>query len=272
MNKFILLIIFLYSLSLNASKIAFLNDYSINIASVKQLKKSLSSVHTLQEAATPEAFDSLFSSENQIDIAILSIQDSKIVSDQLPNFISYVRGGGKVIFSDAQRDSSWQSLFDFAYTGNTNAAQLLFTNAPFASLVNASTQTLQNPGYYVFSMGLKYAHGTVLALFPNGDAASLFLNNQIIINGFLIDTVSTSASRTFTRSSSSSIILSEIAVLLNPSLINRSTESSSSSSSLVSSVSDNHDSTVSLPIAHGYYLFFALSLLIISLRSLISRH
>lgn len=205
---------------LYAANIAFFNDYSANLASVEALKTQISKEHTLYSTKSVSEFEALFTTHPDIDVAILAIQDEEHTVNEFPHLKAFVENGGKVIFTDGIQSDSWEKFFGFAYTGNTNASIVNFTNKNFEALIGEASQQLYNPGYHVFSMGMK-AQAVTLAEFSNGDAASLLLNRQVIINGFLLDTdgaVDGRISRARPRATSGSILLAQINFLQDPSL------------------------------------------------------
>lgn len=221
MIKLFLAYILLISIQLNASIIAFYNDFSANLASTKSLISDLKKEHTVYVADNAEQFERVFMLHSNIDIAILALQDEPISSTSFPSFSSFVKTGGKVIFADGNRGSSWETLFGFRYSGNTNMDTVLFSNAGFESMLDALTQTLHNPGYVTYAMGL-VPQSNVLATFENGDAASLLLNDHIIINGFLLDTdkvYATAVARAAARTPTGSVLLAQVAALNDPSSV-----------------------------------------------------
>lgn len=220
MKQVTLFLLLLLMAPLQAATIAFFNDYSANLASVEALKTEIRKQHTLYSAESIAAFEALFGMYPDIDVAILAIQDEEHTVNEFPRFKAFVENGGQVIFTDGSRSDSWEKFFGFAYSGNVNASTISFSNENFEALIGETSQKLRNPGYHVFSMGMKSQEVT-LAEFPNGNAASLLLNGQVIINGFLLDTDSAVAgtiSRALPRASSGSILLAQINFLQDPSL------------------------------------------------------
>lgn len=218
MKHLFLFSLLLLMLPLHAANIAFFNDYSVNLASLKTLKAEIREEHTLYSAKSIAEFEALFSLHPDIDVAILALQDSTHTLDEFPHFKAFVENGGKVIFTDGSRSDSWEKFFGFTYTGNTNASIVNFTNTYFEALIGEAYQELHNPGYHVFSMGLG-DKGVILATFANGDAASLMLYGQVIVNGFMLDTdraVERVATRSLPRATSGSILMAQINYLQNP--------------------------------------------------------
>jgi hypothetical protein len=121
------------------------------------------------------------------DLVILMIQGGTYST---PNFNSYVSGGGRTIFTDWNKDATRGALFGVTYSGNDNQNVVRITDSLLLGGV-ANPMSLFNPGtgYGRFSMGMTSSAGTVVATFPNGDAAIVVgANGKTIVNGFLTDT------------------------------------------------------------------------------------
>jgi hypothetical protein len=226
MRNFIFLFFFLTWSAANAANIVFYNDFSVNLSSVETLKAELRREHNAYIVDSIAAFENTLLTHPEIDVAILAIQDSVHKADEFPQLRAYAKRGGNVIFMDANRDSSWENEFHFEYTGNNNQNTVWFVDKSLSQLLETETLTLYNPGYHVYSMGMKAVDRT-LAVFPNGDAASLYLDGHVIVNGFLLDTdisISAAAERlawgdrtaAAARATGSSLILGEINYLLDP--------------------------------------------------------
>lgn len=267
MIKYFFLFCIAFFLQLNASVIAFYNDYSINISSETALLSELKKSHKVYVAESVEQFDGLFRLHPEIDIAILALQDQPLTTKSFPNFVTYIRNGGKAIFSDGSRDASWESLFGFHYSGKTNREFITYPNKGFASLLDNTSQTLYNPGYHTYTMGL-IPQETTLALFDNGDAASLLLNGKNIINGFLLDTdkpYAAAIARSATaRASSSSILLAQVMVLNNPSIVATQQNTQPDTNTQFDTNNSSLSQAVAVPLYSAWYTLFVLMTLSLS--------
>lgn len=217
-----LFILLLTSAGAYAATIAFYNDYSKNLTAVSSAVYELKSDHTVYQAESIAAFESLLQNE-PIDVAILFLQDVPRDARDFPLFSAFVLSGGKVIFADGNRRPSWADLMGFQYSGSTNLTNFAWLDATLTAQTGGTSQTIENPGYITFSMGLEIDERT-LGVFDNGDAAVLFLDNHKIINGFLLDTDSllNAASRASAEIASganiATILSAQVAYLLDPPL------------------------------------------------------
>ena len=120
-------------------------------------------------------------------LAIALNQDSSLGAD-LTTMTNYVNAGGHVIFTDWNETASFATLFNASWTGNDNQSPANFTN-PTLSAGITNPQTLSNPGWGIFSMGLSAgAGGTSVCSFPTDSCAVLGNSGRTIILGFLSDT------------------------------------------------------------------------------------
>jgi subtilisin family serine protease len=124
------------------------------------------------------------------DIVVLMNQGDWV--GDIPNFLAYVADGGRAIMADWSGDGTLGSAFGVSYTGNDNQQPVTITDADLgAGLTNPLP--LVNPGWITFSMGMSTTE-TVLATFPNGDAAVVLGNeSRTAAVGFLNDTIHTDA-------------------------------------------------------------------------------
>ncbi len=216
------IVFFFAVLSLQAKTILLYNDYSIDISSVDALVTTLKKNHEVIRAADITEFENAFGKQ-AIDVAILALQDKPRTASEFPAFVNYVTSGGKAIFIDGNRNVSWTKLFGFSYTGRKNDRTVTLLDNTLAESFGSTRQTLYNPGYNTFSMGLE-ATGKVLAQFDNADAAILFLDGHIMVNGFLLDTDKPydsapkrlGVSRASARGSTASLIEAQIGYLFSP--------------------------------------------------------
>ena len=210
------------TVSLHAETVLLYNDFSINVSSVDALVKTLKKNYDVIRAENISQFENAFGKQ-KIDVAILALQDKPLTTSEFPEFVKYAKSGGKVIFTDGNRNTSWTKLFGFSYTGRRNETSMRLLDKTLAGSFGSTQQTLYNPGYNTFSMGLKEMK-TTLAQFDNGDAAILFLDGHIMINGFLLDTDEPfesaperlGMSRAAARGSAASLLGTQVGYLLAP--------------------------------------------------------
>jgi len=106
----------------------------------------------------------------------------------IPNFLAYVADGGRAIMTDWSHYDTLGSAFGLSYTDNDNQEPVTIIDSDLgAELPNPLS--LVNPGWGTFSMGMSTTE-TVLATFPNGDAAVVLGNmSHTAAVGFLNDTI-----------------------------------------------------------------------------------
>ena len=227
MKTVIFTFVLIVALSLHARTVLLYNDYSINASSVDTLITRLKNNYDIIRAENISQFENAFAKQ-KIDVAILSIQDEPLAVSDFPEFAKYVTSGGKVIFADGNRGTSWTRLLGFAYTGRKNESSMTLLDRTLSGSFGSARQTLYNPGYRTFSMGLQKTE-TTLAQFENGDAAILFIGRHIMINGFLLDTDKPFDSaperlgmfRAVPRGSTASLIAAQVSYLLAPPAVNQ---------------------------------------------------
>lgn len=109
----------------------------------------------------------------------------------LPNVTTlenYVASGGRLIFTDYSRSSTYDNLLQITYTGNTNQTSMTL-DAPLGQGVT-NPMTLTNPGYGTYSMGLQ-AQGAAKSMCTFGNAESCLVIGNVghtAALGFLGDT------------------------------------------------------------------------------------
>ncbi len=233
-------------LPLFSKHILFYNDFCIDQTAVDAIVADLKAAgHDVIVADSAETFERFLSKSGRykspdIDVAVLALQDRPLGTEAFPNYLAFVRNGAPTLFIDGNRGRSWADFFGFSYTRHTN-----MDNVTFVESIGIGDLPLYNPGYHNFSMGL-VPQKEVLASFDQDDAAVLFLDGHVIINGFLLDTVKTS--RTAPKSADAeprtirtgptpmgTLLTRQINLLLAPPA--QSSAASSSSSSSSSSVS-----------------------------------
>lgn len=245
-----LLVVLMMAAGAHAASIAFFNDYSKDLTAVASAVEQLETDHTVHVANSATEFEFILQNES-IDVAILFLQDVPSDAEAFPVFSTFVGSGGKVIFADGNQRASWADLLGFAYSGNTNLTNFAWLDATLTAQTGGASQTIENPGYITFSMGLVLDE-TTLGVFDNGDAAVLYLDNHKIINGFLLDTdsllnASVRADASASMSNIGTILSAQVDYLLDPPtpfpnqpFIPPPTQSSdASSSSAVSSASSS---------------------------------
>ena len=180
------ILFFIFPVQLSAAKILYYVDTAaIGEDSVAKALEELSSTHEYVISATKDEFENELT-ENSYDLVILSLQDKKRTTIDFPVFTEYVGNGGKVIFSDANRDSSFASLLGFAYAAQVNQSSVNITDSDLAKGMTENPFLLYDPGYITWSMGYVPEKRT-MAVFPNGDAAIIMTSKNITVNGYLVD-------------------------------------------------------------------------------------
>jgi subtilisin family serine protease len=133
------------------------------------------------------SFESAIASDSW-DLVIMMNQDMEV--GDIPNFLAYVAGGGRAILTDWSQSDPLGSAFGVGYTGNDNQEPVTITDSDL-SVGLPNPLSLVNPGWSAFSMGMSTTE-TVLATFPNGDAAVVLGNEgRTAAVGFLNDTIPT---------------------------------------------------------------------------------
>ncbi|MHA4866930.1 PEP-CTERM sorting domain-containing protein [Duganella sp. PWIR1] len=100
------------------------------------------------------------------------------------NLSGYLSGGGKLIYGN------WQSIDDATVgvtQGGANEYGLQITSAALSAGLSSATQVLTNPTYGIFSRELDGA--TSLATLGSYSGILQTYNDQIIVNGFLGETM-----------------------------------------------------------------------------------
>ncbi len=214
MYKFLFaLLLTIFSSSIVAEEILYYQDYSISSTDdLSSAIEIISSEHNITTANTIDEFESALESGN-FRLVVLFLQDEPHNADEFVNFLKYVDGGGKVIFADASKEPSWSKLFGFSYSGNDNEDTIKIINPLLSSYLTTDSFEIYNPGYKKFSLGLTPQDKT-LATFSNGDAAILWIENRVLVNGFLSDT--TINNLAYGRTATNNIFLSQINFVLNP--------------------------------------------------------
>jgi hypothetical protein len=120
--------------------------------------------------------------------AVLLIQNNWYddPTSSFSNLPGFMKGGGKVIFTDWMMNSDMASWFGIEWSGNTNWSTVTLT-APFLKAGITDPVELSNPGWGTYSMGITPGTGLAGASFENDDLAIAYGNN-FIVNGMLKDT------------------------------------------------------------------------------------
>lgn len=141
---------------------------------------------TVTTATSASDFDTKLAG-GSFDLAIYLHQGAGNLPD-VTTLTNYVASGGRVIFTDWSRDSSYDSLLQMTYTGTTNQTMMTLASPLGQGVTNP--MTLASPGYGTFSMGLQ-AQGAAKSMctFVNADSCLVVGNGgHTAALGFLGDT------------------------------------------------------------------------------------
>lgn len=113
----------------------------------------------------------------------------------LPNFASYLSGGGKAIFVDWYRQPTLAPYFGITFVGGPGFSDYTGCNdtsvtltAPFLTSKVGNTLTLMNPGWYYFSVAMNLNSAKEAARYTNNGYVAIAYTPKTIINGPLKDT------------------------------------------------------------------------------------
>ena len=113
---------------------------------------------------------------------------------------TYISGGGHAIVDDYTSNAAYGPMMNASYTGVTNQNQANFLIPALSSGIT-NPQSLANPGWGTYSMGLlAAAGGTSVCTFPNGNSCAVSGNGgRTLLLGFLSDTPATDGAALWTN-------------------------------------------------------------------------
>ncbi|MBN9338943.1 MAG: hypothetical protein J0H52_02555, partial [Comamonadaceae bacterium] len=129
-------------------------------------------------------------SVGKYDLVIALVQASANYPD-VAILDTYVKQGGRVIFTDWTRNGEFNEIFEISYTENNNQTPVKIGADSLLRGGIGNPMPLSNPGWMYWSMGMVPTGAAVaLAEFPNGNAAIVRGNEgRTYVLGFLADTL-----------------------------------------------------------------------------------
>jgi len=120
------------------------------------------------------------------ELAVLLLQGNYHGSAEFANVPLYLGSGGRMIFTDFDKNATMGSWFGIGYTGSENMSAVAITDPNLQTAVGPSID-LANPGWSTWSMGMSVTSANSAAFFPNGDTAIAVTSTGSIINGMMKD-------------------------------------------------------------------------------------
>ena len=169
-----------------AADVLYYSDYVVGTDLMREALGELPETDRVVVSSTARAFENqlIFS---KYDLVILVLQDEPKSPSDYPQFRRYVEKGGRVIFSDANKNGDFARLMGITYTRTANQSALYIYDKELSVGIDQNPIMLRNTGYHVWSVGVKEA-GRSAALFSNTDGAIVMPDSSKIVNAFAVDT------------------------------------------------------------------------------------
>jgi hypothetical protein len=108
--------------------------------------------HTITTASDWSDFDTRLAG-GSFDLAVAIIQNNAAGPSVTP-LTNFLDAGGRAVLIDWRRNASLGALFGATYTGTNNQSQMTIRSATISGGIT-SPVTLLNPGWGIFSMGMR---------------------------------------------------------------------------------------------------------------------